>query len=265
MRSRWILIGLIFSLLIVSCGIGKPDILTGVHLQGTFAIPNNLKAFPGTPETMQYLLYLPEGFGDDPDKKWPLIFFLHGAGDVDNDSGWVMSYGLPAVLYLDEQPENFEFVVVSPQAFPSVPWWEGTQLLVLDAMLDEVIANYQVDPDRIYLTGLSMGGYGSWFMATRYPERFAAMVSISGSGYRTFDLPDPEIMCKLDSTPVYGIHGATDIISNAEAVEYIFRYFQENCSGETKWTMYPDVGHFGAYTRAYRDPALYEWMLAHSR
>ncbi len=243
----------------------EPRLPTGVHLQALYQIPDVIEGQKTSQDEMRYLLYLPEGYWDDPDRLWPLIFFLHGAGDENNDSTYVLSRGLPAVLHLGEQPEDFPFVVVSPQAFPGSAWWTGDTLAILNALLGEVIENYKVDPDRVYLTGLSMGGYGSWYLATAYPERFAAMVSVSGSGYRTDFIPAEETLCRLKDVPVWAIHGALDVISAPEASKLFASALQVTCGVEVKWTMYDDLGHGGAYERAYRDPELYAWMLEQSR
>jgi predicted peptidase len=243
----------------------EPHLPTGVHLQALYQIPDVIEGEATSQAEMRYLLYLPEGYWEDPDKLWPLIFFLHGAGDEDFDSTYVLSMGLPAVLHLGEQPEDFPFVVVSPQAFPGSAWWTDDTLAILNALLGEVLEIYQVDPDRVYLTGLSMGGYGSWFLATAYPERFAAMVSVSGSGYRTNFIPEEETLCRLKNIPVWAIHGALDQISAPEASKLFTSALQVTCGGEVKWTLYEDVGHGGAYQRAYRDPDLYAWMLERSR
>ena len=190
---------LVLALMLAACGSTPeaPPPLTGVHLQARFETPELVEGQPPSHRGMDYLIYFPEGYGQDPEEQWPLIFFLHGAGSVQNDSKFVMSYGLPEVLYQGDQPEDFPFIVVSPQAYSNVPWWEGDTLPILYALLAEVIESYQVDPARVYLTGLSMGGYGSWWLATAYPERFAAMVSVSGSGYRTPLPPEMETLCKL--------------------------------------------------------------------
>lgn len=238
---------------------------TAVQLQAQFEIPEMLKGEPAVHDTMNYLLYLPEGYGEDAEKRWPLIFFLHGAGSEGNDSQFVMSYGLPEVLLAGDQPDPFPFIVVSPQAFPNTPWWVEDTLLTLDALLAEVIESYQVDADRVYLTGLSMGGYGTWYMATAFPERFAAAVSVSGSGYQTDYIPDAEYFCQMKDIPLWAIHGAQDKISAPEAAQLFTDVLATECGGEVKWTLYPDTGHAGTYTRAYRDPALYEWLLSHSR
>jgi predicted peptidase len=266
MRRRSLLALLALSVLVVACG-STPEPLapqTGVHLQARFEIPESVEGLQSPRPGMDYLVWLPEGYGQDPEEQWPLIFFLHGAGSEENDSKFVMSYGLPEVLYSGDQPSDFPFVVISPQAYPGIPWWEGDTLIILNALLDEVIRTYQVDPNRVYLTGLSMGGYGSWWLATAYPDRFAAMVSVSGSGYRTATAPEEEVVCKMRDLPVWAIHGARDMVSDPTANKLQILTLGA-CGGEIEWTLYPDAGHGEAYSRAYRDPALYTWLLEHSR
>lgn len=236
---------------------------TGVHLQANFQVPEQLEGQDPSHTEMHYLVWLPEGYGQDPDETWPLIVFLHGAGGGENDSKFVMSYGLPEVLYSGDQPDAFPFIVVSPQAYQDVPWWDGDTLAILNALIDEVMGTYQVDLDRVYLTGLSMGGYGSWWLATTYPDRFAAMVSVSGSGYRMQTSPGEEMVCRLKDVPVWAIHGARDMISDPMANK-IQVLSLAACGGEVEWTLYPDAGHGETYRSAYRDPEVYRWLLDHS-
>ncbi|MFQ5943294.1 MAG: alpha/beta hydrolase-fold protein [Anaerolineales bacterium] len=242
-----------------------PQLPTGVHLQAVFEMPEMLEGVATVHDELRYLVYLPDGYADDPDREWPMIFFLHGSGDEEYDSTFVLSFGLPAVLLAGEQPEDFPFIVISPQAFPGETWWTPEIISALGSLLDEVDDIYNVDMDRVYLTGLSMGGYGSWWLATAYPERFAAMISISGSGYRTPFPPEQETLCRLEEVPIWAIHGALDRISEASASQMNALVLEEQCSVEVKWTLFEDEGHLGAYERAYRDPALYDWMLEHSR
>ena len=265
-RGRSMIVLLALLVVAVACGSAPevPPPQTSVHLQAKFEIPESVEGQPPSHTEMDYLVWLPEGYGQDPDEEWPLIFFLHGAGSEQNDSQFVMSYGLPEVLYSGDQPPDFPFVVVSPQAFPGIPWWEGDTLAILNALLDEVIETYPIDRSRVYLTGLSMGGYGSWWLATAYPDRFAAMVSVSGSGYRTPAAPEEEVVCKMRDLPVWAIHGARDMISDPMANKLQVLTLGA-CGGEFEWTLYPDAGHGEAYARAYRDPALYTWLLEHSR
>ena len=122
---------------------------------------------------LNYLLFLPEGY-ESGDKKWPLILFLHGAGESGSDVQRVKATGLPKLL---DTKTDLPFVVVSPQS-PRGGWNADT----LNALLDDVLARYKIDPDRVYLTGLSMGGFGTWELGTAHPERFAAIAPICGGG-----------------------------------------------------------------------------------
>jgi predicted peptidase len=243
----------------------EPQLPSGVHLQATFPLPEELDGVPAIHDEMRYLVYLPEGYNDDPDRNWPLIYFLHGSGDENYESTFVLSFGLPAVLLAGEQPADFPFIVISPQAFPGGTWWNDDALPALEALLKEILSTYRADPDRVYLTGLSMGGYGAWYLATTYPEYFAAMISISGSGYRTLTIPSEETLCRMQDMKVWAIHGAQDAISDPEVSRLNTLALKASCTGEVIWTLYDDVGHIGAYDRAYRDPELYSWMLEQSR
>src|SRR6185295_14692673 len=119
------------------------------------------------PVKVDYLLFLPDGYEAKGKKRWPLIFFLHGIGERGSDPWKVKVHGPPKVA---EKMSNFPFVVVSPQC-PDGQWWSSEGLI---ALLDDVTDRYKLDTNRIYLTGLSMGGYGAWSLALEYPERFAA-------------------------------------------------------------------------------------------
>ncbi len=267
--KRIIVCSFLLTLLIVSCTPSlkttpQTTYQTEVHLQAEFKLPSEL--VEGAPDAyMKYLVWLPEGYGEDPEKLWPMIFFLHGSGAGVNDSVFVIGQGLPEVLYKGEQPEDFPFVVISPQAFTDIPWWGGVTPDVLLGLLDEVAQLYQIDSRRIYLTGLSMGGYGSWLMAAAYPERFAAMVSTAGTGYGNIN-PTIEQVCKVGQTPLWAFHGALDVISDPIGAKMYMVQLQTECEGieEVKWTLYADEGHLGTYQRAYRDPELYTWLLEHS-
>src|ERR1043166_473253 len=122
-----------------------------------------------------YLLFLPEGYRGKPAPRSPLILFLHGIGERGNDPWKVKVHGPPKVA---ERMSNFPFIVVSPQC-PNGQWWSNE---ILAALLDDVIARYNVDTNRIYLTGLSMGGFGAWSLALEFPERFAAVAPLCGWG-----------------------------------------------------------------------------------
>ena len=125
---------------------------------------------------IDYLLYLPKDYGKTQDK-WPLMIFLHGAGERGSDLNKVKVHGPPKLV---ERGKGLPFIIVSPQC-PSGHWWP-TKVETVMALIDDIVEKYNVDESRIYLTGLSMGGYGTWAIACAHPERFAAIVPICGGG-----------------------------------------------------------------------------------
>lgn len=252
-------------LLLLGCEAAPAPLPVEVFLQATFEIPELVEGQPISHPQMNYLLYLPRDYNEQAERLWPVILYLHGSGSGENDSAFVMSTGLPEVLYTGGQPEEFPFIVVCPQAFPDAPWWEEDEPAIVMALLDDAIERYHGDPDRVYLTGLSMGGYGSWYLAAQYPERFAAMASTSGSGFRTLSVPKADVLCQLAGVPVWAFHGARDQISDPNVSQLFASTLEARCGNEVRWTLYPDDGHLSTAARAYRDPDLYRWLLEHSR
>ena len=202
---------------------------------------------------IDYLLYLPKdyGIGESGAKLWPLILFLHGRGERGSDLQLVKKHGIPRII--DEEPD-FPFIAVSPQC-PLDSWW-GSQVEVLKALLDSVLAKYAVDPDRVYLTGLSMGGYGAWALGIQHPEMFAAVVPICGGG-------EPDAVCALKNVPVWAFHGDADTVVKISESEQMVEALQA-CGGDVNFTVYPGVEH-DSWTQTYANPGLYEWFLSHSR
>jgi len=198
----------------------------------------------------RYLLFLPEGYGREK-KKWPLILFLHGAGERGSNLELLKKHGPPKIV---ENRKDFGFIVVSPQC-PSRQWWTE-KLDTLIALLDEIVAGYDVDRERIYLTGLSMGGYGTWALASAYPDRFAAIAPICGGGLRFMAL-------RLKDVPVWAFHGAKDRVVPVAESEQMVKAINA-VGGNAKLTVYPDAYH-DSWTRTYENPELYEWFLKHRR
>jgi predicted peptidase len=199
--------------------------------------------------SLGYLLHMPPGYGDDVAQKWPLILYLHGAGERGHDLERLKVNGIPRVI--EEHPE-FPFVTISPQC-PAESWW-SQHLDALVALLDDVVERYAVDPGRIYLTGLSMGGYGSWSLSVVQPQRFAAVVPICGGLHAP-----ARFVCILKDVPVWAFHGAKDTVVPLEESLRLVRALQE-CGGNVRLTVYPDAGH-DSWTSTYDDPALYDWLL----
>jgi len=199
-------------------------------------------------DSYQYLLYLPEGYGREK-RLCPIILFLHGIGNRGDDLEKVKTSGIPKVV---ERDKRFDFVLVAPQC-PKRQWWSSELLIKL---LDEVATKYRVDTSRIYLTGLSMGGFGTWSLGCAYPERFAAIAPICGGG-------EPDKACKLKDVPVWAFHGARDetvpLRKSQEMVEAV-----RACGGNAKLTVYPEAGH-DSWTQTYDSQELYDWFLKHRR
>ncbi|MBN2840022.1 MAG: prolyl oligopeptidase family serine peptidase, partial [Coriobacteriia bacterium] len=117
-------------------------------------------------------------------------------------------------------------------------------------------ARHRVDEDRVYVTGLSMGGFGTWALAAAYPDRFAAIAPICGGG-------DPEQACRHADVPTWAFHGEQDQVVPVERTEEMVEALQA-CNGDVRMTLYPDLGH-DSWTVTYDNPELYEWMLKQRR
>lgn len=196
---------------------------------------------------VRYLLFLPSGY--DPSRRWPLLLFLHGSGERGADVSLVARHGPPKIVA--ERPD-LPFIVVSPQTDEERSW----STWALHAVLEDVAERYTVDADRVYLTGMSMGGFGVWDLAMEFPDRFAALAPVCAHG-------NPSGVCALRHVPVWAFHGARDdVVSLAGAQQLVDRL--RACGGDVRFTVYPDAGH-DAWTETYANPALYEWLLGQHR
>jgi predicted peptidase len=200
---------------------------------------------------LNYLLYLPIDYKSDSGQRWPMMMFLHGAGERGDDLDLVKKHGIPKLL---EARTTFPFIAVSPQC-PDGSWWPR-EVDALKALVDYIADHYAVDNHRIYLTGLSMGGFGTWSLGTAYPERFAAIAPICGGGV-------PPLAGALKDVPVWAFHGALDDIVPLKASEDMVKALRES-GGDVKLTVYPDLMH-DSWTVTYDNPELYEWFLQHRR
>jgi predicted peptidase len=200
---------------------------------------------------LNYLLFLPQSYGNEPSKKWPLILFLHGAGERGDDLELVKIHGIAKIVA--KQPD-FPFVCVSPQCPEGTLWTDHH--LVLKALLDGVLSTYTIALDRVYLTGLSLGGYGTWSLAMAYPQTFAAIAPICGGGM-------PQWIGGLKDVPVWAFHGADDPVVPVEQSQSMVDALRAS-GGNARLTIYPGVGH-DSWTQTYDNPELYEWFLQHRR
>jgi predicted peptidase len=194
-----------------------------------------------------YFVFLPKDYGKHH-KRWPLMLFLHGAGDAGTNVERVKILGPPKVV---ETKPDFPFILVSPQS-PVRSW----NLDALNAFLDDMIRRYRVDKDRVYLTGASMGGSGTWALALAHPEKFAAIAPVCGSG-------DTNAAAKLIHIPIWAFHGAKDPVVKVERARQMVDAVNA-AGGNAKLTIYPNAGH-DAWTETYNNPALYQWLLQQKR
>ena len=203
---------------------------------------------------IHYAVHVPNNIPSD--KPMPTILFLHGAGergDTDVDFSKVYVTGLPKNLIHDASFENFPFIVIIPQC-PSHLYWPML-VLELNEILNILIHEYPIDTRRLYLTGLSMGGYGTWYLAYAFPHRFAAIAPICGSGIKSS-------ANRLKHLPIWIFHGTDDpVIPYSESL-FLFESIK-NAHGNVKLTSYDHVGH-DSWTQTYDNMELYRWFMQHS-
>lgn len=206
----------------------------------------------------KYLLYLPAGYDASQSQRWPLVLFMHGAGERGADLNALKKHGPPKLI---EQGANLPFIVVSPQC-PSNEVWQADVLL---ALVEKICADYRVDTKRVYATGLSMGGFASWSLAAKSPDKFAAIAPICGGG----DLIEVLLAKKtkaeaMKTLGLWAFHGAKDpVVPLSESERMIAAFKKAGCT-DIQLTVYPEAKH-DSWTETYDNPKLFEWLLKHSR
>jgi predicted peptidase len=197
---------------------------------------------------LRYLIWMPDA-ASKPAAGWPLVFFLHGSGERGRDLARVKVYGPARYAAAGRQ---FPFVLVAPQV-PEGLGWDGD---ALEALRVDLLARLPIDPDRVLMTGLSMGGYGTSNYALDHPHALAAIAPVCGAG-------DSDRAARIKHLPVWAFHGALDdavpIAADREMVDALTA-----AGSHVKFTIYPDLSH-NAWDRAYADEALYAWLMAQHR
>jgi predicted peptidase len=203
---------------------------------------------------LDYWLSVPDALKDSTEPV-PLVIFLHGAGER-GGLEYVTSHGPARQI---KEGKQFPFITLAPSC-PAHDWW-FTYIPMLNALLDDILARYPVDPRRVYLTGLSMGGNGTWHWAMQNPERFAAIAPICGFGV---DILYPEGgVANLKDVPVWTFHGALDdVVALHETAQLVDAL--KTAGGQVRFTVYPDLKH-NSWDAAYETPELYDWLLGHVR
>jgi len=223
-----------------SVAFGAEGPVSGVQRESHFEVQRPVAA------KIDYLLFLPQGY-ERSNQYWPLMLFLHGGGESGTNLVDVKRNGPPK--YVESHPE-FPFILVSPQTKSG---WDYRTLM---ALLDNVISRYRVDTRRIYLTGVSMGGGGTWAMATAHPERFAAIVPVSGMG----NMSDAK---RLAALAIWVFHGEKDTIISVEYSRKMVAAIKA-VGGNVRYTEYPEA-HHNIWKMTYDNPELYTWLLAQRR
>ena len=226
---RSLLLLLMMGILMMSC----------THLHERFGQPERNISLED-----RYLLYLPEDY--DTRGEWPLLLFLHGAGERGANLNQVKVHGPPKLI---EGGRMFPFIVLAPQC-PENQYWS---IDFLTELLDHIESKYAVDSSRIYVTGLSMGGFGTWSLAIEQPQRIAAIAPICGGG-------DPSKAEFIKHIPTWVFHGAKDQVVPLSSSDEMVAALQA-AKGNVRYTVYPEADH-DSWTETYDNPNLYSWFLA---
>jgi len=252
MRSRALAL---VALLLTAVGCG-PEVYWGEHVE--YRMEAEVSG-----QQLGYWLYSPSSERvQDP----PLLLFLHGSGERGSDLEGVKVHGPPALI--GHRKELAGFVVVSPQC-PENEWWQSATLA---ALVDEVLADQpRIDRERVYVTGLSMGGYGVWSLIADYPDLFAAAVPICGGGEPNRLNPDSdfeptfriESLAGVRELPIWAFHGEGDTVVPLEETVILVEALRE-LGSDVRLTTYPGVGH-DSWTRTYSDSEVYRWLLRQTR
>jgi predicted peptidase len=217
-------------------------------------------------ETRRYVVYVP--FEYTPEKPWPLILFLHGVGESGDDGLLQTTVGIgPAIR---RHPELFPCLVVMPQC-PKGKFYDSI-IEDLETCLEQTRKEYNVDPKRMYLTGLSMGGYGTWIWGATKTDTFAALMPVCGGGvmldmqlfigagseepFGTFE----ERVKRLATVPIWAFHGAKDTTVPPSRSQQMVKVVRE-AGGNVKYTEFPDMAH-NAWDKVYPDPEVMQWLLS---
>lgn len=197
----------------------------------------------------EYLMYLPDDYYNE-EKKYPLMLFLHGAGERGDNVDLIKKHGIPKRI---EEGENFPFITIAPQCRDGI-WWSNTESInILEKLMQHLISDLKVDKKRVYGTGLSMGGFGILELALSAPSLFTALVPVCG-GTITNDLQN------LEKIPIWMFHGEEDDVIPKESSLLIYKYLKEK-NKNILLTIYPNTMH-DSWTETYENKEIYDWLLS---
>jgi len=238
MRNSFIGFGCLVALMALSIQAAEPA--PGKQVEQSFDMPGGDK--------MPYLIYLPEDYKEG-DQTWPLMLFLHGRGESYGPLSIVRKWGPPRWVDLGRK---FPYIIVSPQCPGEDNWSSEKQQAGLVALLDYLGKHFGVDTDRVYLTGLSMGGYGSWRLAADHPERFAAVIPVCGGG-------KPADAKALKDLPIWVFHGDKDTAVPIQRSSDMVAAIEAAGGTKIKFTTLEGIGH-NCWSAAYATPEIYQWL-----
>lgn len=217
----------------------------------------------------RYQVYVPEEWRRDDHKRWPIILFLHGRGERGAEGMWQTQIGLPQAIR--DHPERWPFIVVMPQCPLGRFWTDKDMLTMAMSALDREIDEFHGDPARVYLSGLSLGGYGAWELVRQYPLRWAAVALAAGGIFWSYEperwqqtatLP-AEYARAAGNLPIWLFHGAEDNIVALRQDELLYAALKTT-GGHVRLWVYQGLKH-DCWTRAFNEPELPRWLLAHRR
>jgi len=215
----------------------------------------------------RFQVYLPEEYRRDDGKLWPIILFLHGRGERGSEGMWQTQVGLPEEVR--DHPDRWPFIIVMPQCPIPAHWTDPAMMTMAVAALDQETVELHGDPDRTYLTGLSLGGYGAWELVRLYPHRWAAVAIAAGGIFWSYapgrwdNAPAlaEEYAQAAGRTPIWLFHGADDNVVPVRESEIMFNAVKA-AGGHIRLWEFQGLGH-DCWTRAYNEPELPRWLLSH--
>ncbi len=200
-------------------------------------------------KTYPYLAYLPSGYNKDNAKEWPLIIYLHGSSCKGNNLDKLKKYGPPYYL---ERGMQVDAIVVSPQCPSNKNWTVGSWF---ESFYNEIKEKFHIDPSRVYLTGMSLGGFGTWDLASRYPDYFAAIIPLCGGGKTS-------MVETLKDIPTWVFHGEMDKKVKLQRSEEMVKAMKK-AGSDPKFSILKGQGH--GIQKVYSDQTIYEWLLSHQK